>query len=328
MTYLLSLSTDPPSSTLFLSNSSFLSLSVSFIHFILSFIFHSSSHFVSAAAASLFQSSPLQRWNIKMRFDESVIRLQVFCPLSPFWRRLLVLKAKKMCVCVRPHEESVSPLSQNLHISSLIFHLASKNILKFCSDSDLLQGGGGEAEGRMKKESGRERRKTVLPLLHSHHLGWINEKSGPRQVQHEKVMGSLCSQNAIRAILTLRADVAAMSGGKVNIHVVLKENQCTPLSLLKLKCLYLHHQCETFELSVKDECLWFLSTLFSIWQPLKWKLLLSCSLSTQPSLCVVHFMLHEYTNSAPTNHTLHLTETDRGEQERAGGSKEESSSGS
>lgn len=79
MTYLLSLSSDPlPSVPILL-----LSLSVPFIHFLLSLIFHSSSRFVPTAA-SLFQGAPLQRRNIKMRFDESVIRLPVFCPLSPF----------------------------------------------------------------------------------------------------------------------------------------------------------------------------------------------------------------------------------------------------
>lgn len=97
-----SLSTDPPSNhalpVLSFLHPLSLSLSVSLIHFILSFISHSSSHFVSAAA-SLFQCSPLQQQNIKMRFDESVIRLPVFCPLSPFSRRLLVLKAKKKCAC-------------------------------------------------------------------------------------------------------------------------------------------------------------------------------------------------------------------------------------
>lgn len=278
MTYLLP--TDPlrhGPSPLFLS----LSPSVSFIHLILSFIFHSSSRFVSAAA-SPFQSSPLQQRNIKMRFDESVIRLPVFCPLSPFWRRLLVLQAEK---CARVNVSTctwlclwagikyrLSPLLfPNRHISSLIFRLASKRILKFCSDSDLLWGRGSEEEDEVRK-SQREKGgwgETALPPLYSHHFGWVNEKFGPRQVQHEKVMGSVCRQNAIGPIHALQAKVAALTHGKVNIRVQLKENQCT-LSFF-IKCLYLHHKWENIPTSCKGRWLPLISFNF-IWQLHKWKL--------------------------------------------------------
>lgn len=56
-------------------------------------------------------------------------------------------KKKCVCMCVHVHVdmsvrwdevEKVSFQPQHLHISSLIFHLASKSILNFCLDSDLL----------------------------------------------------------------------------------------------------------------------------------------------------------------------------------------------
>lgn len=91
----------PPFSFHALSLSLFLSPS-----FISSYLSFSTHHLVSSPLLLLpsFRALLLQQRNIKMRFDESVIRLPVFCPLSPFWRRLLVLKAKKCaCVCVYPH---------------------------------------------------------------------------------------------------------------------------------------------------------------------------------------------------------------------------------
>lgn len=42
-------------------------------------------------------------------------------------------------------------------------------------------------------------------------------------MQHEKVMGFLCSQNAIRTTHALQAKVVAMSCGKVNIYILLRK---------------------------------------------------------------------------------------------------------
>lgn len=53
-------------------------------------------------------------------------------------------------------------------------------------------------------------------------------------MQHEKVMGSVCCQNAIGPIHALQAKVAALTHGKVNIRVQLKENQCTPSFFIKM----------------------------------------------------------------------------------------------
>lgn len=89
----------------------------------------------------------------------------------------------------------------------------------------------GEESKNLKDRGG----KSALALLHSHQLWWINEKCGPRQEQHEMVMGSLCSQNATRAIHALWGKVAAVRWEKVNIHFLLKENQCTSIPLSQVK---------------------------------------------------------------------------------------------
>lgn len=75
-------------------------------------------------------------------------------------------------------------------------------------------------------------------------------------MQHETVMGSLCSQSAIGAIHALRTRDATMSCGNVNIHILLKENPCT---LYSPKMSIQTTDVKTFELFVnKNECLSFL----------------------------------------------------------------------
>lgn len=140
-----------------------LSLSFSFIHYILSFTFHSSSCFVSTAAP-LFQNSPLQWWNIKMSFDESVIRLPCLLSTFSFLKETLSAEGKKkvwISVCIHVHI-SVSMMGGGLSTDCLPLLLvpsyllsnipsASKDILKFCSDSHLSQAGGSGREDEVGK---------------------------------------------------------------------------------------------------------------------------------------------------------------------------------
>lgn len=190
--------------------------------------------------------------------------------------------------------EKVSFQPQHLHISSLIFHLASKSIFEFLPRqwSFLWE------ESKNLKDRGG---KSPLALLHSHQLWWINEKCGPRQEQHEMVMGSLCSQNATGAIHALWGKVAAGRWEKVNIGFLLKENQCTsiPLSQVKMSIFTLPAWKHSNFFVKEDKCLWCLLTLFSIWQPIKWMLSAqsgTLSILNQQYMFFL-FMLHRYTNS-------------------------------
>lgn len=133
------------------------------------------------------------------------------------WRNM----CPRACLRAYGHDKAGRQLKYKLSPStetfaSLLWYLSFIRYLNgFWNSAQIeLSSRAGQVEGR----SGKEEKGTKL--LHS-------GKLGPREVQHETVMGFLCRQNAIRTIHALQATVVGKSGKSQHSFSARKTSTCS-----------------------------------------------------------------------------------------------------